>query len=774
VSYKRYLVAILLLISAQLNALQSASASNSVLPENVSSPQKSFLTLEVNGTVIMGIFYAEKFSDGRIILVEDAWRAANLNISGEKQAMDHGQFGYDITSLQGMSYELDISSQSIVINAQSNAFGMTDLTKEVNIERSPLTSPLGAFVNYSLNSTMSNQGSRHYGSFVEAVAFNHYGSLVSSAVTSGNNGQFSTFRAETYFQKDLPAKMQRVIIGDSVTSAGAWSRPIRFGGIKWSTDFSLQRGYSSIAMPSIDGSAALPSTIDIFIDNQKRQSNSVTAGPFQISDFPLISNGVGQIDVVVTDILGVERISTEDFYSSARLLKKSVNEFSYEAGMQRQNYGIESNAYNKPFIAATYSRGFDGYTVEGRTELQGARQAAGIEVAGLIKHHAVMYFALAASKTKGKAALHSIVGIEHSSKKVNFSVRGEHYDRDFVPMGASIEDIGPRRRILLGMGLNVYKNLWLNANVLSQTSWSSYKFNLLSARLAIPLIENIRLNTYVTQQFGQEHSYTVGLNIAVPFGRTGSMGVSSSQDSQGEIVSNIEVNQTLVEGVGYRARANDSYGQSASASIWADTSVNRMNLDIEQSASGRSFRFRTRGSVGLLGGLAFASKYIGHGSFAVVKVADEPDIDIYRSNSKVARTNSRGLAMVTNMVPYQQNKISINAQDIPFDLQVNETSQLINPYALSGVFINLDIIRANNRLVTLLKADGTPIRIGSKVHVLPSKGDFIVGKRGQVYLMGLSSQNTLQVSFEEGACSANLSAPINRTDNNTVLTVECR
>jgi hypothetical protein len=40
--------------------------------------------------------------------------------------------------------------------------------------------------------------------------------------------------------------------------------------------------------------------------------------------------------------------------------------------------------------------------------------------------------------------------------------------------------------------------------------------------------------------------------------------------------------------------------------------------------------------------------------------------------------------------------------------------------------------------------------------------------------MGLSSQNTLQVSFEEGACSANLSAPINRTDNNTVLTVECR
>ncbi|MFT4995092.1 MAG: outer membrane usher protein, partial [Paraglaciecola sp.] len=339
---------------------------------------------------------------------------------------------------------------------------------------------------------------------------------------------------------------------------------------------------------------------------------------------------------------------------------------------------------------------------------------------------------------------------------------------------ASVEDIGPRQRILVGLGFNFYKNLWLNANVLSQTSWSSDKFNLLSASLAIPVIENIRLNTYLTQQFGQEHNYTVGLNISVPFGNKGSMGVSSSQDNQGKIASNIQVNQTLVEGVGYRIRASDSPGQPLSASMWAETSVNRMNLDVEQSALGRSLRLRTRGSVGLLEGLPFASKYIGHGSFAVIKVADEPNIDIYQSNSKVASTNSRGLAMVPKMLPYQQNKISINAQDIPFDLQVNETSRLITPYARSGVFINLDVIRSNNRLVTLIKADGTLIAIGSKVHVLPSNREFIVGKRGQVYLMGLSPQNSLHVSFQEGTCSANLSSPINRTDKNTVLTVECR
>jgi len=775
---KLYVVVSLLLASNSLDAQQDQSDGMSVqsigTSKTVEPPQAAFLTLKINSTAIAGLFYAEYFSDGRVILVEDAWRASNLNIPGKKLLMGYGQWGYDITSLPGASYELDIASQSIAIQLQSDAFALTKLSKTAILNDAPETSSLGVYVNYSLRATVGQQGSKSYGALVEGVVFNQYGAVVSSAVTSAGNGQNTIFRGDTYFQKDMPGNMVKVIIGDSITSAGAWSRPIRFGGIQWSTDFSLKRGFISMATPSIDGSAALPSTIDVFIDNQKSQSNSVTAGPFQISNLPTNFNGVGEINVVVKDILGVETISTQRFYSTARLLKQSLSEFSFEAGMERKNYGVENNNYDKPFIAGTYRRGFDGYTIEGHTEIQKTRQAIGIDVAGVIKQYAVMYFALAASNTQGQAALHGIAGIEHSSKDVNANLRIEHYDRDFVQMGASISDIGPRRKIVAGLGVNFYRNLWINTNIISVTRWNSDTFNVARSSLAIPFKQGMRLSAYATKQFGQEHSYTVGLNISLPLGETGVIAMNSSQDRLGAIGNNIQLSQAIVKGIGYQVRASDSVDRPVSVTVNAATSVNNTSLTLAQSRSGRAYRLRTNGSVGLLGGLPFASKQIGLGSFAVIKVADEPNVDIYQSNIKVARTNSNGLAMLPNMVAYQQNKISIKAEDIPFDMQVNETSRLVTPFARSGVFIQLDIKRSNNRLVRILKVDGSPVPIGSKVHLLPRNTNFLVARRGQVYLTELSTNNTLQVSFQENTCSADLSAPVNSADTHKILIVVCK
>ncbi|MFT6896347.1 MAG: outer membrane usher protein [Paraglaciecola sp.] len=780
---KLYLALIFLPVSDELKAVESLSeaksAQTTVSPKTVNSAQRLFLNIEVNATTIRGVFYAEQFIDGRLVLIEDAWTASNLNFPGNKVAMDYGQFGYDLRSLKGANYELDISSQTINITAPSLSFGITDLTNEVNSAHLTNTSPLGVYVNYNLTSTAGNEGINSYGAFVEGVVFNHYGSLVSSMFGQGSsstaNGQSQTIRAETYFQKDMPSNLEKVIIGDSVSSAGSWSRPVRFGGISWSTDFSLKGGFISAAAPSINGSAALPSTIDVLIDNQKSQSGSVNAGPFQISDFPTVS-GAGQINIVVKDILGIETISTQSFYSTPRLLRTNLNEFSFEAGMERKNYGLESNAYEKPFIAGTFRRGFDGFTVEGRTELQASRQAAGIEVAGLIKKYAVMYFVLAGSKTDEKQGLHTIFGIERSSKALNVNLKVEHYNRDFVQMGASVNEINPRQKILVGLGVNIYRDLWINTNVISQTNWNSDEFNLVSANVTIPLIENISLNTYASKQFGQKQDYTVGLNIVVPFSNSRNMVMTSTQDSQGKINSNVQLNQAIVNsnGIGYRIRASDSSAQQVLASISANTSVNKATLDADRSALGTSFRLRTSGSVGVMGGLPFASKKIGHGSFAVIKVADEPNINVYQSNRIIASTNSRGLAFLPNVLPYQKNKISIRPEDLPFDLEVNETSQLVTPYARSGVFISLDIKKTNNRLVKLLKADGSLIPIGSKVHMIPSNTDFVVGKRGQVYLTGLSKDNSVLVSFQDGTCSANISAPINSTEKNTMLIVACK
>lgn len=763
---------------------EDAQAENQLLDEKIAisnkikdAPKKLFLSIEVNRKVISGLFYAELMANNQLILDEAAWVAANLKLVGDQVLMANRQFGYNISTLPSVTYEIDYKSQSLKIQAIASAFGINNLSKPLLLADPVNKSAMGAYLNYNLSSIMTqgNQGVKNHGAFIEGVVFNQYGSFISGLALSSVNGQPKSVRTETYFQKDIPLSMEKIIIGDTISSAGTWSRPIRFGGVVWSTDFNLQQGFVGAATPSINGSAALPSTVDILIDNQKRQSDVINAGPFEIINFPTVT-GAGQINVLVRDILGVQTLTTQRFYSTPRLLKLGLNEFSFEMGMERKNYGLESNGYSKPFVAQSYRHGLDGYTLELRTEIQQFRQAIGIGFAGLIQKYAVFHLALAASNTKKQQGLHKIFGIERISQNLNLNFQMEHFDRGFLQIGALAGEIKPRQKLLLGLGVNVYRNIWMSHNFISQSNWNSDKFNLASANVSIPLIRNISLNLYMNKQFGRSKDYTGGFNINMPFTDARNSAISSDQNAEGEIHNNVEFNQGIVNGTGfgYRVRASDNPDQQMLANVVARTPINIVSLDAAQSQSSASFRLNASGSIGVLGGLPFASQSIGHGSFAVIKVADEKNIDVYLSNRKIATTNARGLALIPNLLPYQQNKISIRPEDLPFDLDINETTLLLNPYARSGLFEVIDVKKTNNRLIRLVNADNTFVAMGTKVRVSPSNRDFIVAKRGEVYLTGLSSENSLVVYLEAATCSANLSAPISSPDKNTVIIVRCR
>ena len=66
-----------------------------------------------------------------------------------------------------------------------------------------------------------------------------------------------------------------------------------------------------------------------------------------------------------------------------RLLRAGLNEFSFEAGAIRNDYGIESFAYGDPFAAATFRRGItDSFTAEVHAETQAdGANALGVDAA---------------------------------------------------------------------------------------------------------------------------------------------------------------------------------------------------------------------------------------------------------------------------------------------------------------------------------------------------------------------------------------------------------
>ena len=122
---------------------------------------------------------------------------------------------------------------------------------------------------------------------------------------------------ESTWTRDKPMQLTRLRFGDAISGASSWGGAVRFGGVQWATDFSLQPGFVTSPRPGISGEAALPSTVELYVDNLLRMRREVPSGPFSIQDLPVI-NGQGDARLVVRDILGREQVITQPFFTQLK------------------------------------------------------------------------------------------------------------------------------------------------------------------------------------------------------------------------------------------------------------------------------------------------------------------------------------------------------------------------------------------------------------------------------------------------------------------------
>ena len=83
-------------------------------------------------------------------------------------------------------------------------------------------------------------------------------------------------------------------------------------------------------VPAFLGQAALPSTIDLYVDGLRQYSSQAPAGPFQLDSMPIV-NGAGNAQVVVTDALGRQQTYDFSFYTSNQLLRAGLSDWSLDS-----------------------------------------------------------------------------------------------------------------------------------------------------------------------------------------------------------------------------------------------------------------------------------------------------------------------------------------------------------------------------------------------------------------------------------------------------------
>jgi outer membrane usher protein len=356
-----------------------AGADNAVIPD---TPQQlglrgsvdSALQLQVilNGYDTRQIIAFQRDLSGRFRA-----KRSDLTAVGLKTGLGPADSTLSLDSIPGVSYRYNEDAQTLSVSAPE-----TQLVPKIYSALptahggAKATSGWGAALDYDVFASTASwwPGERFAmgsGSLtLDARAFSPLGVLSQSGVLGAT--AFTTqsaLRLDTTWRYDDEDHGLTYRGGDLINAGLPWTRPLRLGGVQMQHDFGLRPDLVLGPSATVSGTAAVPTTADVFVNNFKIYSQPVEAGPFRIQDLPAIA-GDGSATLVLRDVTGKATTQTVPYFLSSRLLAPGALDYSAEAGYARQNYGVSSSDYDPHLVGSASLRGgfTDWATVEAHAE----------------------------------------------------------------------------------------------------------------------------------------------------------------------------------------------------------------------------------------------------------------------------------------------------------------------------------------------------------------------------------------------------------------------
>jgi len=712
------------------------------------------LDVEVNGVRMDEPFFMLRDMHGKFYARAEDIKQLRLLPPTYSPLLFKDEAYFDLNGYTGLTYSFNPAKQSISITAEGKLFLPTIMPLQTTKFSAPSVSRLGGFINYDLVATNSAGSTQSAGQF-ELGLFNHWGVCTSGILAPEVNASYNVIRLDTTCTSDNPAKMQSWRIGDVISRSGDWGLPIRMGGIQFATNFNTQPGFISFPVKQAAGVAALPSSVDVYVNNNLMSRTSVPAGPFAITNVPVV-NGSGVVSMVVLDALGREQVITQPFYANGGLLSKGLDNYSYEVGFIRENFGLNSNDYGKLVAIGTQRRGFsDVFTGEAHIEIQGNVNNAGVNGLYLIPELGVINTSLATSQSNsGNGSLKS-VGLDRQAYPFNYGVRTQWTSGNFGQVGLAQGQAPTAHQTSLNFGYTSSSIGSLGLSYLLRTQQDQADIGILTANYSKSLHQYGTLNLSAIHTTGATSSNQLFLTWSLPLDNNHSVSVmqdnaySKTQGNTRQTIATIQKNLPIGEGYGYQLAAKDS--GDVRSNFTYQNNKGTYTLDVAKAGDEVASRAGVSGGIAFVDGEAFLSRRVD-GSFGLAKVPGFSNVSIYADNQLVGKTNVDGNALIPRLRPYENNKITIEAKDLPMDAQIDATRMVALPYFRSGVVVEFPIRRSNGALFKVKLDDGHPLPAGSTIENQEAKIIFPVGYDGEVYFTGLVEHNHMTAKWKGQSC----------------------
>lgn len=688
-----------------------------------------------------------------------------------------------LDDIAGLRYRYDAAAQSLALMADDSLRTPFVLSARAAARAPRAGATPGAVLNFNgILQSPRQGGSSAAIAALEARVFNERGVFSTSGVASSIGGQRRFVRHDSFWSESDADTLRTLRLGDTITSSLNWNRALRIGGVQWSKSFSLRPDLATFPMPSIGGSAAVPSALQLYVNGVQQYSGEVPGGPFRLNQVGGV-NGAGEATVVTRDALGRATSVSLPLYVDARMLGAGLSDFSVEAGVPRRAFGTSSFGYRGAPVASASARyGWnDALTVEAHAEAAPRLFNGGAGALVALGRFGVVNANLAASgggRGGMRAGLQAGIGYQYVARRFSVELQSQRAWSSYADLSARDGAPAPRasgRAVLaLALGGRVSMNASYAAYRAGAPAYdgtpadgdadagqgAGQQPRIVAAGITRSFRGGVFASVAAFDNLDRGKGRGVFLSLSMALGRDSVAAVTAgSQNGAAQRSASVSSAPDMAGGVGWTvqdSRLGDAQLRTAQVQYLGRYGQAALTAQNSGGASGRagsggtSVTFEGVGALVLMDGAAAATRSVGAG-FALVSTGGVADVPVLHENRLIGVTDAGGHLLVPALNANVGNLLAIDTSGLAADRRVPLTMQSVNPRSLAGMLVRFPIEAYQAANIVLVDAQGAPLAVGASVRHRESGKQGMVGFDGMAFVDDLQARNHLEIDLGAAA-----------------------
>ncbi|MGY5956604.1 fimbria/pilus outer membrane usher protein [Kosakonia sp. BK9b] len=560
-------------------------------------------------------------------------------------------------------------------------------------------------------------------------------------------------------------------LGDVISDALSWSSSVRVGGISFGRDFSLRPDLVTWPLPAFSGEAAVPTSVDVFINGYRAGNTQLQPGPFTLTNMPYI-NGAGDAVLVTTDALGRQVSTTLPFYVASDLMKAGLSDGAVTVGSLRRNYGIDNFDYGPLVASGSYRYGLTDYlTLEGHAEAAESLALGGAGAVVKLGRLGVVNGAWTQSQMFSDRGNQRNWGYQYNASLFSVSTQHSRRTREFGNLALYDQraSYNRERDMRTGSSQHIFASLSRNTDQYSLTFHMGDYGNVGAAWIGVRSFDNSRtelLNLSWSRNLwgssslylaasrdNQQGDWTFAMSLQIPIGDSDNAAVSMEKTPDAGSTQRINYNHAMPTDGGFSG--NMALANQSQSRTYQQGTLGWRNNNVELQGGGygennmMTWWGEALGAVVLMDGEWFAANRIND-AFAVVSTSGRAGVPVNYENQPVGETDRNGYLLVSGVSAYYPASYSIDTLNLPADTRIMDTERRVALRRHSGYLVEFPMQESRVASVILHDEAGEALPVASLVS-RPGNVDALVGYDGIAWLENLEAVNVLHVRMPDGS-----------------------